>query len=251
MPAAVPDLALVVPCYNEARRIDVAAFRAWLENFGPVHLLFVDDGSVDNTIAVLEQIQHGHDESVSILKLPSNRGKAEAVRLGVLAALDSGAAFVGYWDADLATPLSAVGNLLAIFASRPEIEMVFGSRVKLLGRRIERRPLRHYLGRIFATAVSNTLRLPIYDTQCGAKVFRIRDHTRQVFAKPFCSKWVFDVEIIARYLVIYAKDPRRLEALIYEYPLESWVDIAGSKVKPSDFFVALWDVLKIGRQYFR
>lgn len=244
-------LTLVVPCYNEARRLDVAAFRAWLRNGLAARLLLVDDGSTDSTVSVLEQVREGHEEVVSILKMPKNGGKAEAVRAGMLSAIDSGAAFAGFWDADLATPLVSVANLFDIFDTRPDIEMVFGSRVKLLGRHVERRPVRHYLGRIFATAVSNTLRLPIYDTQCGAKLFRVYDHTRSIFAEPFRSKWVFDVEIIARYLVLYGKDPRRLERVIYEYPLETWVDVAGSKVKPADFLVAFWDVLRIGRAYLR
>lgn len=229
----------------------MAAFRGWLAQTASVRLLFVDDGSTDKTLSVLEQVRRDYEGSVYIHRLAQNHGKAEAVRAGMLAAVESGVDFAGFWDADLATPLSSVKDFLTVFEIRPDIEMVFGSRVKLLGRNVERRPARHYLGRIFATVVSNSLRLPIYDTQCGAKIFRVYEHTRGIFSRPFCSKWVFDVEIIARYLAMYGKDPRRLERLIYEYPLEIWVDVAGSKVKPGDFFVAFLDVLKIRREYLR
>lgn len=244
-------LTLVVPCYNEAHRLNVAAFRDWLAQDLPVRLLFVDDGSTDTTGSVLDRVRTGNETRVSILKLARNGGKAEAVRAGMMAAIGAGAGFAGFWDADLATPLSSVMQLFGIFESRPDIEMVFGSRVKLLGRYVERRPARHYLGRVFATVVSNALRLPIYDTQCGAKLFRVLPHTRGIFADQFHSKWVFDVEIIARFLAFYEKDPSRLERVIYEFPLEAWVDVAGSKVKPTDFFVAFWDVLRIQRQYLR
>jgi hypothetical protein len=77
----------------------------------------------------------------------------------------------------------------------------------------------------------------------------VTSKTRQVFAEPFLSKWVFDVEIIARYLNLYRNDPKHLEQIIYEYPLETWVDIPGSKVRPKDFLKALQDLFRIKRKY--
>ncbi len=243
-------VSLVVPCFNEAARLNVPQFRQYLAAHSQIHILFVDDGSTDGTLRVLEQARSGYEDSAEILGCSSNRGKAEAVRLGLLHALDNlEQEIVGYWDADLATPLDSVGRFVEILDSRPEIEMVFGSRVKLLGRYVVRRPARHYLGRVFATVVSQMLRLPIYDTQCGAKLFRITPRTRQVFAEPFLSKWVFDVEIIARFLRLYGNDPKELEQIIYEYPLEAWVDIPGSKVGPKDFLKAFQDLVRIRRKY--
>ncbi|MBV8551991.1 MAG: glycosyltransferase [Acidobacteriaceae bacterium] len=252
-PAAVARrVCLVVPCYNEARRLDTSRFRQFLSADRTTRLLFVDDGSRDNTLAVLEQLRQGYEDRVSILACKRNAGKGEAVRRGILHALDElEPAFVGFWDADLATPLDALERFLSVLDTRPEIEMVFGARVKLLGRCVERHATRHYLGRIFATTVSTMLRMPIYDTQCGAKLFRVRPETRQIFAEPFLSRWVFDVEIIARYLNAYRRESRRLEAAVYEYPLEVWVDVAGSKVHPTDFFTAFWDILRIRRRYLR
>ncbi|MBY0372750.1 MAG: hypothetical protein K2Q23_02070 [Bryobacteraceae bacterium] len=123
------------------------------------------------------------------------------------------------------------------------------ARVQLLGREIRRLPIGYYLGRIFATAVSNMLRLPIYDTQCGAKIFRVTPMLRQSLEDRFITRWVFDVEMLARFLVYLRKDPKALAALIYEYPLEKWVDVAGSRVKPTDFFKAFRDVWRIWRTY--
>lgn len=243
-------VSLVIPCYNEALRLDVQRFQQYLGLDNPNRILFVDDGSTDTTVHVLEKLRSGHEGCAEILRCNRNKGKAEAVRLGLTYALENfQQEMVGYWDADLATPLDAVDCFLSILDSRPEIEMVFGSRVKLLGRYVQRRATRHYLGRVFATVVSQMLRLPIYDTQCGAKLFRVTSDTRQIFAEPFLSKWVFDVEIIARYLKLNGNDPKRLEQIIYEYPLEAWVDIPGSKVRPRDFLKALQDLLRIKRKY--
>ena len=243
-------VSLVIPCYNEAKRLDINEFHAFYRTNPSVRLVFVDDGSTDGTRGLLETLERQCPERVAVLRNEPNRGKAEAVRAGIMYSIQHlGPDVVGFWDADLATPLETVGRFLGVLRARREVEMVFGSRVKLLGRNVERRPLRHYLGRIFATAVSSMLKLPIYDTQCGAKLFRVEPHTRAIFEAPFLSKWVFDVEIIARYLRHYGRDTARVSRLIYEYPLETWVDVAGSKVRPADFFKAFIDIARIERRY--
>ena len=244
------NLCLIVPCYNEEFRLDVESFRLFLGRGFCGRILFVDDGSGDQTLRVLHELERGLNDRITVVPYKPNRGKAEAVRRGILYALDNFRPdVVGFWDADLATPLDTVDRFLDIFDGYPEVEMVFGARVKLLGRDVRRRAIRHYLGRIFATAVSSMLRLPIYDTQCGAKLFRVTSHTRQIFAEPFLSRWVFDVEIIARYLRLYQRDTTQMERIIYEYPLEAWIDIAGSKVTPTDFVTAFWDVVRIRQKY--
>jgi dolichyl-phosphate beta-glucosyltransferase len=249
-PGAEHCVCLVVPCYNEAARLDIAAFRSFLATDPQTHLLFVDDGSRDNTLALLRQLCQDDEHRAEVLHRSRNSGKGEAVRHGVLHALNEYETnLVGYWDADLATPLDSIASFRAVLIERPSLEMVFGSRVKLLGRHVERRAVRHYLGRVFATVVSVMLRLPIYDTQCGAKLFRVTPELRQVFSQPFVSKWVFDVEILARFLKLYHLDTKHLERVIYEYPLETWADVAGSKVRAADFFTALIDIARIKLRY--
>lgn len=243
-------VSLVVPCHNEARRLNVQRFRDFLAANQTKRILFVDDGSQDDTMNILEQVCRGHEDRAGIVRVYPNKGKAEAVRTGINHALNTfKQEVVGYWDADLATPLDSVGRFLAVLDDHPRVQMVFGSRIKLLGRRVQRREIRHYLGRIFATAVSAMLHLPIYDTQCGAKLFRVDENLRRVFAGAFLSKWVFDVEIIARYLNLHRFDSQRLQETIYEYPLEVWVDVEGSKVRPIDFFRAFLDIVRIKRKY--
>jgi len=217
-----------------------------------VRLIFVDDGSKDGTVKVLEQVCSGIEHRAFVLRSEVNRGKAEAVRLGLVHALEKhNQDLVGFWDADLATPLEIIDRFIKLFEARPDIDMVFGSRVKLLGRSVKRKPHRHYMGRIFATLVSSVLQLPIYDTQCGAKLFRVNSGIRSVVETPFLSRWVFDVEILARYRQKLGNDPNRLGRMIYEYPLECWEDVAGSKIRPLDSVTAFRDVLKIWSKYLK
>lgn len=243
---------IVVPCYNEARRLPSEKFVEFLHASHNVDFLFVNDGSTDNTLDILERLQRVCGPSVSVLHKPVNGGKSEAVRSGMLRAIESGKSkYVGFWDADLATPLEAIYDLRRKLMEQPHVEMVFGSRVRLLGRHVHRRAIRHYLGRVFATVVSIMLRLPIYDTQCGAKIFRISPALSQILSQPFISRWVFDVEIIARFIVLNHRNPQPLHGSIYEFPLESWEDVAGSKVKPGDFLLAFLDTFRIYQKYLR
>jgi dolichyl-phosphate beta-glucosyltransferase len=239
-------IAIVVPCYNEGRRLPVGKFEEFLRN-SEAEFLFVDDGSRDNTQEVLASLKAARPDRVTLIHQAENRGKAETVRHGICSAMDREFEYVGFWDADLATPLDEIPEFMGVFADRPELDMVFGSRVKLLGRHVERKASRHYLGRVFATFVSTMLGLPIYDTQCGAKIFRAGPNTRALFERPFLSRWVFDVEILARYLSEVG--PAAATSAIYEFPLHSWVDVGGSKLKPTDFLFAFRDVLRIRRAY--
>lgn len=238
--------AIVIPCYQEEKRLDTEAFRSFLERTENLHLVFVDDGSTDRTRALLEALIHGHEQRANVLALPSNQGKSEAVRRGMLhaLALDVPPRAVGYWDADLATPLESIREFEDILKARPEIEIVLGARVSLLGRDIKRKASRHYAGRIFATVASLTLNLPVYDTQTGAKLFRVTKRTADLFSRPFSSRWVFDVEILARYI----SDGGTARGL-YEHDLRAWSDIGDSKVRPSDFVRSVGEMLNIYNRY--
>ena len=240
---------IVVPCYNEALRLPVESFHNFLQH-SQFRFVFSDDGSKDATPEVLERLRQKAPDRVAVVRSDVNQGKAEAVRRGMNYAFEHGADYAGYWDADLATPLETIPDFMAVLLDRPKLDMVFGSRVKLLGRNVQRRAARHYLGRVFATVVSIMLQLPIYDTQCGAKIFRTSPDIRALFAEPFSTRWVFDVEILARFI-------RRLGSAeaaatrIYEFPLPVWEDVAGSKVGPTDFVTAFADVVGIYWKYMR
>jgi glycosyltransferase involved in cell wall biosynthesis len=241
---------IVVPCYNEAERVDLEAFRSFVAREPAIDFVLVNDGSSDATLELLRELEQRDPTRFAVLDLPANIGKAEAVRAGLLTAFKSNCDFVGYWDADLATPLDEIPRFVAVLELFPRIEIVFGARVQLLGRSVQRNPLRHYLGRVFATAVSHVLGLPIYDTQCGAKLMRRTPELGSLFESPFGVNWTFDVEILAR-LIRSRRGGRLTPAVdaIYELPLERWQDVAGSKVRPVDFFVAFFEIAKIWYRY--
>ena len=243
------DTVLVVPCYNEADRLAPEAFLRGLDEEPRLRLRLVDDGSTDGTLAVLRRIQAAAPDRVRVTACAKNGGKAEAVRQGVLASLESSPALVGYWDADLATPLPEVSRFIARLDARPEVRVVLGSRVRLLGYQIRRKASRHIFGRGFATVVSTMLSLHVYDTQCGSKVFRATPELAAAFAKPFMSRWVFDVELLIRLMAGWERQGLEAAEVIEELPLLSWEDVAGSKVSMLDALRAIGQVGAIGRRY--
>ena len=235
-PALLEALTLVVPCYNEAKRFDAARFSEALSRFSGLQLLLVNDGSSDATGSVIESFAASSAGRVRTLSLAQNWGKAEAVRRGLQAAMDDGAAWVGFWDADLATPLDALAEFSAAASRHDGARALIGSRVRLLGREIDRNPLRHVLGRIFATAASVTLDLPVYDTQCGAKIFLADETLRSALQEPFASRWIFDVELLQRLDAGWLRTTgRRATAYLVEVPLLAWQDVKGSSVRGRDF----------------
>lgn len=239
---------IVVPCFNEADRLDVDAFASF--DLAGAGFLFVDDGSTDGTGAVLERLVARDPGRLAMVTLERNSGKAEAVRRGVLRAVEQpGVDLVGYFDADLSTPLGELARLIEILSSRSDLEGLLGARVRMLGSTIDRRVVRHVSGRLFAAAVTAMLRLPVYDTQCGAKVFRASPIVVQAFEEPFLSRWAFDVELITRICHLALAAGRDPLAILAEQPLEEWRDVAGSKLRLRHGLKALFDLVRIRRRH--
>lgn len=247
MDVTVTEAWLVIPCFNEAQRLRSTDMADFLATFPGVHLCLVDDGSTDETFARLSALESCHPDRVTVLRHETNRGKAEAVRTGVLHGLDTADhPRLGYWDADLATPLSELALFERETGRTPGWDILMGCRHQRLGTDIRRKKARHYLGRVFATIVSQLLGLPVYDTQCGAKIFR-RDVARHLFSSPFRTSWVFDVELLARYLDANGHDAA-LER-IREVPLDRWTDVGGSKLTPAACLNAVRELFIISRVY--
>lgn len=244
MDPAAPTLTVVVPCYNEAERLDGAPLLAFIRGNADFSLILVDDGSTDATAQCLAAIASDGGGRIEVLTLRPNAGKAEAVRQGMQAAIARGARIVGYFDADLSTPLAEVARLREALG-RPGVEAAIGARVALLGCDIQRSAVRHYLGRIFATAASLILKVPVYDTQCGAKLFRVTPALAVALDDRFLSRWAFDVELLGRLLTGGATRPLPLSAIV-EVPLAVWRDVKGSKLGAGAMVRSLQDLARIG-----
>jgi len=237
---------LVVPCFNEEKRLDPSAF-AELARTEDLTLLFVDDGSKDGTLQVLRGLEARLPGKVVVLAIGKNGGKGEAVRRGMLDGIRLGAGVVGYGDADLATPPGELLRLRdTVRASGPSV--VVGSRVLLVGTQIERKLFRHLLGRVFATFAANILQMPFYDTQCGAKFFRDTPALRVALAQPFTSRWAFDIELLGRLRIGTAEIPGLPLADFREVPLERWIDIPDSKVRMAAMAKTLAELARIDRE---
>ena len=233
---------IIIPCFNEEDRLPIEIFSRYIES-SSVCFLFVDDGSTDKTADVLHDLEIKHPQSVQSVHLETNSGKAEAVRQGIMKALEwQPFEFVGYFDADLATPLNEIDHIRHYLQQDNNYTFAMGSRVKRLGSTIHRTALRHYLGRIFATTVSWMHDIPVYDSQCGAKLIESK-LAKIIFNEPFISKWLFDFELILR-----TQQLKGLDAII-EVPLRSWKEKKGSKINALQFLKVPRDLLKIKNKY--
>ncbi len=232
-------ITIIIPFYNEEKRIVLESFHQIFMNSLHYDFILVDDGSSDNTFEVLNQFK---DEFsiIEVLKLDNNVGKAEAIRAAVLSI--SNCDFIAYYDADLATPFSELEKLIQFSVQNPKYLLVMGARIKLIGNSVKRSLKRHYFGRIFATIVSQfLLKVAVYDTQCGAKVFDFVT-AKHIFDIPFISKWLFDVELLKRLQKIH-----NLKEVVKEIPLEKWEEIENSKIKVVDFFKIPFELFQIYR----
>jgi glycosyltransferase involved in cell wall biosynthesis len=237
----------VVPCFNEEKRLDSEAFLLFCRDYPSVHFCFVDDGSKDGTAHLLENLHKANSMQIQFLQLSKNQGKAEAVRQGILhTAKQKQFAYIGYLDADLATPLCEIPFFVELVKQNPHLILIAGSRISRMGASIERYLFRHYFGRVFATIVSAMLNLRFYDTQCGAKLLK-SGIVEEIFNEPFISPWLFDVEMIFR--IMKAKGLTNPASLIYELPLNQWEEKGASKIKLIDLIKIPIELWKIGRKY--
>ena len=220
---------LVVPCFNEADRWSEDYWVGMVERTN-ARYVFVDDGSSDETGRLLADFAHSHN--ATLVKLTNNCGKAEAVRQGWLEILKTeqpdAVTAIGFVDADGAFSAQDVSDLIDLTHAPEEShspDAWWSSRVALAGRDIQRNLWRHYLGRVVATYLSLGEPAIPYDTQAGLKLFRPSETFTEIIQLPFATRWLFEVEILARFREVAGRPMS-----IWEMPLNSWVDVAGSKV---------------------
>ena len=237
---------IVIPCYNEEKRLDKGIFVNFMDRYVNEILLFVNDGSTDKTLSIIEHLQESFPKRIMILSLKKNSGKAAAVRYGILKLINNSPedSTIGFYDSDHSTPIEEMVIMNKILIEK-NIALVAGSRIKKMGSKILRNPLRHIFGRLAATLIGYIIKLGFYDTQCGAKVMT-KSAATIAFKDEFISNWLFDVEIILR---LKKKFGNKISDQIFEYPLTQWIFKEGSKIKPLEPFKLLWHLYRIHKKY--
>ncbi|TVZ08379.1 DNA-binding response OmpR family regulator [Cellulophaga sp. RHA_52] len=237
---------VVIPCYNEADRLSSAEFKDFAQKNLGYHLCFVNDGSTDNTLEVLEELRKESENTISVYNCKKNGGKAEAVRQGVLhLAKDSQFDYIGYLDADLSTDFRDFDELVKTIENS-EYKIVSGSRISRMGADITKESARKIISKTINLIIQNILKMPFKDTQCGAKIMD-REIATTMFNKKFITRWLFDVEIFMRMKKKYGKD--NVQQLICEQPLKRWIHADGSKLSMKDSIKIVGQLAQIKMHY--
>jgi len=239
-------IGIVIPCYNEEERLLGAEFKEFVHKNLGYHLCFVNDGSKDNTLGVLEELRKGNEDRISIYNCEKNGGKAEAVRLGMLhLAKQNQYNFIGFLDADLSTNFDDF-KVLATEIAGSNFQIVSGSRMARMGADIAKESARAIISKTVNFIIRKTLGMNFKDTQCGAKIMT-KEIVEKTFQKKFLTKWLFDVEIFMRMKKVYGSSVA--QSLICEKPLNRWVHMDGSKLSFKDSFKIMGQIGQIAVHY--
>lgn len=237
---------VVIPCYNEEARLLSKEFIAFTESNLGYHLCFVNDGSTDNTLAVLQELRKGREDYVSVYDCEVNGGKGEAVRQGVLHLVkDTQLDYIGYLDADLSTDFKDFDDLVKTI-EKSDFKIVSGSRIARMGANITKESARKVISMTINLIIRSILGMNFKDTQCGAKIIH-RDLIPVVFKDKFITRWLFDVEIFKRMRNIYGKE--QASAMICEQPLKRWIHADGSKLSMKDSIKIVGQLFQIATYY--
>jgi len=208
-------LSIVIPVYNEEERVEksLKSLFEYLQGSGlDYELLIVDDGSVDNTLAILSE----YEPWIKIIPLWPNQGKGSAVRSGVMAASGD---YILFMDADLATSIEEISRFFQMI-DQANIDIIIGSRSNEESR-AKRTPFRWLAGVVFRFLSKSLLGLEFSDTQCGFKIFT-KAAAISIFSRMKIERWAFDLEVL--FLA------QKLQFNVMELGV-IWEEKSGSKVR--------------------
>lgn len=245
--ASLLRYAIVIPCYNEEKRLPLPSFMDFARTHPDVLLCFVNDGSRDQTLSVLMGMMFQQPSNIAVLSLQANAGKAEAVRQGMLYVRESfPVRSLGFLDADLATRPEEWYDMACYQQKHPEFSAITGSRISRLGAAIRRTDNRFFASKVMNFFIQRIIGASIRDSQCGAKIFD-RELIPVLFGEAFISSWLFDIELFLRIRKHYGK--ALLAKTVLEFPLLSWSEVGESKLRLSHQLRLPIQLLKIYVRY--
>ena len=237
---------VVIPCFNEEKRLKKTEFLRFLNKNSGYHLCFVNDGSTDATFEVLTELRKGREGYISVFTCDKNLGKSAAVRLGMLhMAKFKGLDYIGFLDADLSTDLLDFHHLVTTIENS-NFKIVSGARISRIGANISRRTSRKLVSFSVNLLIRSILSMGFKDTQCGAKIFH-KDVIELLFRELFITKWLFDVELFMRMKKHFKL--AKAKKLICEKPLARWVHEDGSKLSIKDSLKVIYQLAQVFMHY--
>ncbi|WP_405604385.1 response regulator [Polaribacter sp. Asnod1-A03] len=223
---------VVIPCYNEEERLLSKEFTDYIDQHTGYHLCFVNDGSKDNTLKVLNNLRKGREDFITVYDCEKNGGKAEAVRQGMLyMSKQEDLDYIGFLDADLSTDLEDFDDLVKTIENNSNYMIVSGSRISRMGANITKESARKVISMTINYIIRSILKMDFKDTQCGAKIFH-KDVIDISFGDKFVTQWIFDVEIFRRVTRYYGLE--KAKEILCEQPLKRWIHADGSKLSMKD-----------------
>jgi len=237
---------VVIPCYNEEERLLSKEFTDYIDKNSGYHLCFVNDGSKDQTLQVLKELQKGREDFITVYDCEKNGGKAEAVRLGMLhMAQKKDLDYIGFLDADLSTDLADFDDLVKTIESS-DFKIVSGSRISRMGANITKESARKIISLTINFIIRKILSMDFKDTQCGAKIFH-KDVINVAFSETFVTQWIFDVEIFKRMTIHFGL--KKAKSMLCEQPLKRWIHADGSKLSMKDSVKIVFQLAQIAWVY--
>ncbi|MBI2623919.1 glycosyltransferase family 2 protein [Candidatus Parcubacteria bacterium] len=231
--SALPRLSVVIPAYNEAKRITATLLDVdhYLSRQGYAYeILVMNDGSTDNTVEVVRRFE-GTIAHLRLIDNSENNGKGYVVRRGML---ESRGAVRLFTDADNSTSIDHIEQFWPYFDEGYDI--VIGSRaVRGAKIAVHQSLLKELAGRLGNKYIQIMAVWGIKDTQAGFKAFTA-EAARDIFSRLTINRWGFDVETLAV--------ARLLSYRIREMPIR-WVNAVASHVRVSAYLEVLWETTKI------
>ena len=239
---------VVIPCYNEEKRLRHKEFTDFIDKNSGYHLCFVNDGSTDQTLKVLNDLRNEREDFITVYNCKENGGKAEAVRQGMLLmSKKEDLDYIGFLDADLSTDLTDFDDLVSTIENS-NYKIVSGSRIRRMGANITKESARSIISLTINFIVRKILSMDFKDTQCGAKIFH-KDVIGISFDKKFVTKWIFDVEIFRRITLHFGL--KKTKEILCEQPLNRWIHVDDSKLSMKDSIKIVGQLGQIAWSYQR